>query len=106
MGNNINWIRQSLHQEEGDYKIWVVINGQKIRPVGFTEIENATKDIVYLFEVLSNYSYLMGDLRYGTVFQLPYWDYLNLVGPIGEEIKKSFRKWQYDNDISDVQRYI
>ena len=38
------------------------------------------RDICLLFHQLSNYSYIMGDLYYGSVFSLPYWEYLDFSG--------------------------
>jgi len=36
------------------------------------------RDICLLYHQLANYSYIMGDLYYGDVFALAYWDHLQL----------------------------
>lgn len=35
------------------------------------------RDICLLYNQLSNYAYIMSDLFYGSVFALPYWEYLD-----------------------------
>ncbi len=37
-------------------------------------------DICLLFHQLADYSYIMGDLYYGDVFSLPYWEFLDMKG--------------------------
>ncbi len=41
-------------------------------------IQRVERDICLLYHQLAEYSYIMGDLYYGDVYALPYWDYLNL----------------------------
>ncbi len=38
------------------------------------------RDICLLYYQLSNYSWVMGDLYYGDVYALPYWEYLDFPG--------------------------
>ncbi len=42
-------------------------------------------DICLLYHQLANYSSIMGDLYYGDVFALPYWEFLNIEGIEDEE---------------------
>jgi hypothetical protein len=42
--------------------------------------QHVERDICLLYRQLANYSYIMGDLYYGPVFALPYWEYLDLPG--------------------------
>jgi hypothetical protein len=42
--------------------------------------QQVERDICLLYHQLSNYSYIMGDLYYGSVFAFPYWEYLDLPG--------------------------
>ncbi len=41
-------------------------------------IQVVERDICLLYHQLADYSYIMGDLYYGDVFALPYWEYLNI----------------------------
>jgi hypothetical protein len=41
-------------------------------------IQQIEKDICLLFHQLSEYSFIMGDLYYGDVYSLPYWEYIAL----------------------------
>ena len=38
--------------------------------------QRVERDVLLLYHQLADYSYIMGDLYYGTVFALPYWDVL------------------------------
>ena len=38
------------------------------------------RDICLLYHQLAEYSHIMGDLYYGSVFALPYWEYLDFPG--------------------------
>ncbi len=40
-------------------------------------IQLLKKDIVFLFLQIRDYDYIMGDLYWGSVYSLPYWEYLN-----------------------------
>lgn len=42
----------------------------------WVEIQCVERDICYLFHQLSEYSYVMGDLYWDSIYSLPYWDYL------------------------------
>jgi hypothetical protein len=42
--------------------------------------EQVERDICLLYHQLADYSYIMGDLSYGSVFGLPYWEYLDFPG--------------------------
>ncbi|MGR3274028.1 hypothetical protein ACSYAD_02850 [Acaryochloris marina NIES-2412] len=46
----------------------------------WVEVQELERDIVLLYHQLIVYSNIMGDLDYGSVFGLPYWDYLNPIG--------------------------
>ncbi len=46
--------------------------------VNWTEIQLVERDICLLYHQLADYSYIMGDLYYGDVFSLPYWEYLHV----------------------------
>lgn len=39
------------------------------------------RDICFLFHELSEYPGIRGDLSYGSLYSLPYWEFLNLRGP-------------------------
>src|SRR5712691_1560834 len=39
--------------------------------------QQVERDICLLYHQLADYSYIMGDLYYGPVFGLPYWEYLD-----------------------------
>lgn len=60
----INEQFQNKHSPEPDNK-WVK----------FQLIE---RDICYLFHQLSSYSYIMADLYYDEIYNLPYWEYINI----------------------------
>jgi len=60
----INQKFQALHLPD-DGRDWVLV--QKVE-----------RDICLLYRQLAGYSYIMGDLYYGTVYELPYWNYLDL----------------------------
>lgn len=42
------------------------------------QIWKVERDICFLYHELSEYSGIMGDLAYGLIYALPYWDFLNL----------------------------
>jgi hypothetical protein len=42
--------------------------------------QHLDRDICLLYHLLANYSYIMGDLYYGSVFGLAYWEYLDFPG--------------------------
>lgn len=52
-------------------------NGQSADWVLLQQVE---RDICLLYHQLADYSYIMGDLYYGSVFGLPYWEYLDFPG--------------------------
>jgi hypothetical protein len=56
---------QDLHHRGGSDTDWVLVQ----------EIE---RDICLLYHQLAEYSFIMGDLYYGSVYALPYWQYLNM----------------------------
>jgi hypothetical protein len=39
--------------------------------------QQVDRDICLLYQQLADYSYIMGDLYWGSVFALPYWEYLD-----------------------------
>jgi hypothetical protein len=45
----------------------------------FADVQRIEKDILLLYHQLSEYTYIMGDLDWGDVFSLPYWEYLEPV---------------------------
>jgi len=44
------------------------------------ELQQVERDICLLYHQLSDYSYIMGDLYYGTVYALRYWEFLDVEG--------------------------
>jgi hypothetical protein len=44
------------------------------------EVQELERDILLLYHQLAEDSYVMGDLYYGNVFALPYWNYLDPSG--------------------------
>jgi hypothetical protein len=48
--------------------------------VDWVMIQQVERDICLLYHQLAEYSYIMGDLDYGSVFNLPYWEFLDLDG--------------------------
>jgi hypothetical protein len=42
--------------------------------------QEVERDICLLYHQLADYAYIMGDLYYGSVFGLPYWEYLDFPG--------------------------
>jgi hypothetical protein len=60
----VNWRFQDLHTSSPKAD-WV-------------SIQQVEKDICLLYHQLSDYSYIMGDLYYGNVYALPYWEFLDL----------------------------
>lgn len=55
------------------------------------EIQKVERDICLLYRQLAEYSYIMGDLCYGTVYALPYWNYLD-VRDVKEDNRKFLRE--------------
>ncbi len=51
-------------------------------------IQQVERDICLLYHQLADYSYIMGDLDFGTVFNLPYWNYLDV--PDIEPVRQRF----------------
>ena len=49
-------------------------------PVDWVLKQQVERDICLLYYQLADYSYIMGDLYYGSVFGLPYWEYLTFSG--------------------------
>lgn len=50
------------------------------------------RDICFLFHELSEYAGINGDLSYGSLYNLPYWKFLNLRGPnIHDESRRFIR---------------
>lgn len=43
----------------------------------WAEVQEIERDILLLYYELAGYCYIMGDLNYHQVHNLPYWDYLN-----------------------------
>ena len=54
------------------------------------EVQELERDILLLYHQLAKYGFVMGDLSYGTVFSLPYWDFLNPTGLANDEDRASF----------------
>jgi len=46
--------------------------------VDWVAIQQVERDICLLYRQLAEYSYIMGDLYYGSVYALPYWRYLDV----------------------------
>lgn len=46
--------------------------------IDWVKIQQIERDICLLYHQLAEYSYIMGDLYYGSVFALPYWEFLDL----------------------------
>jgi hypothetical protein len=63
----INRQSQDLHIRDGGSVDWVLK-------------QQVERDICLLYHQLANYSYIMGDLYWGSVFGLPYWEYLDWRG--------------------------
>ena len=63
----INHQFQDLHIPGSDLSRWV-------------ELQEIERDICLLYHQLSDYSYIMGDLYYGKVYALRYWDFLEVEG--------------------------
>ena len=59
--------------------------------VDWTEIQRVERDICLLYHQLADYSYIMGDLCFGEVFSLPYWEYLQV-----EELEPDQRRFMCD----------
>ncbi|MCP3961419.1 MAG: hypothetical protein GY719_26540 [bacterium] len=53
--------------------------------IDWSAIQRVERDICLLYHQLADYSYIMGDLYYGDVFNLPYWEYLDFQGPEPEQ---------------------
>jgi hypothetical protein len=62
----INRQFQDLHMPDGgESEKWI-------------ELQCVERDICLLYHQLAHYSWIMGDLYYGDVYALPYWEYLNV----------------------------
>ncbi|HUY92585.1 MAG TPA: hypothetical protein VMV10_27850 [Pirellulales bacterium] len=48
--------------------------------INWVLVQNIERDVCYLYHELAQYSFIMGDLAYGRVFALPYWEFLDLPG--------------------------
>lgn len=48
--------------------------------IDWTTVQIIERDICYLYHELAPYGYIMGDLAWGSVYALPYWDFLSLAG--------------------------
>lgn len=57
---------------------YILRRGIESRPLDYTEQQQVERDICLLYHQLSEYSFIMGDLEYGSVFSMPYWDYLEI----------------------------
>ena len=66
-------------------ELWLIRSGRRIRELGWVEKQEVERDICLLYHQLTEYSYIMGDLYFGTVFRLPYWQYLAISGPLDSE---------------------
>ncbi|WP_437631342.1 hypothetical protein [Sorangium sp. So ce854] len=53
--------------------------------VDWVAIQAVERDICLLYHQLADYSHIMGDLYYGDVFGLPYWEYLDVQGLTPEQ---------------------
>ena len=63
---NINRQYQGLHGDTG------------VTGVDWVLKQQIERDICLLYHQLADYSFIMGDLYYGSVFALPYWEFLDL----------------------------
>ena len=66
-------------------ELWLIRSGRRIRELGWVEKQEVERDICLLYHQLAEYSYIMGDLYFGTVFRLPYWEYLAISGELASE---------------------
>lgn len=48
--------------------------------IDWAAIQSVERDICLLFHQLADYSYIMGDLYYGSVYALDYWNFLQIHG--------------------------
>lgn len=48
--------------------------------VDWVLVQQIERDICLLYHQLADYSFIMGDLYYGNVYKLPYWEYFDLPG--------------------------
>lgn len=64
---------------------WVLIFGKEVRPLSYEEKQRVERDICLLYHQLAEYEGIMGDLYYGSVYALPYWDYVELSGLMPKE---------------------
>lgn len=63
----INYQYQSLHLPDKSDVDWVLV-------------QRVERDISLLYHQLAEYSFIMGDLYYGDVYALPYWNFLDTPG--------------------------
>jgi hypothetical protein len=68
----INRQSQSLHIPTGGSVDWVLK-------------QHVERDICLAYRQLADYSWIMGDLYWGTVFDLPYWEYLDWADLDGDD---------------------
>ncbi len=61
-------------------EIRLLYNNSVLRTVTWTEIQYVQRDICFLYHELAKYSYIMGDLAFGALYTLPYWDFLSVTG--------------------------
>jgi len=71
----INSQYQSLHSKDSPSTNW-------------ERIQLVERDICLLYHQLADYSFIMGDLYYGNVYALPYWNYLDNDIALEEERKQ------------------
>lgn len=80
----INYKQQDKHSPDR-YKVYVEMNGQIIREVDYLEIDNVIRDISFIRQQSTNYTYIYaGQFRFPEMMTLPYWEYLFLKGDIHE----------------------
>jgi len=72
--------------------IEVYRDGKFIRNLESFELELAKRDVCYFYEEQIQWATISGQLSFGQVFNLPYWDYLDLKGGINQEDKKLIKR--------------
>lgn len=81
----LNYKQQDRYSPD-QFKVYIEINGQKIRDTDYLEIDNILRDISFVRQQSTNYSYLYaGPFRFDQMLTLPYWDFLFLKGHINEK---------------------
>lgn len=87
----LNYHQQDKYSPD-KYQVYIEINGQKIRDTDYLEIDNVIRDISFVRQQSTNYSYLYaGRFRFDQMLTLPYWDFLFLKGRI------------HENELQDIQ---